>query len=173
MTNSNVTLSTKATTLIKTFVSKEAGYQKARKALLDELASTGWTSAHLRSPKTSGICTPEAWASLNKAVAMTLPKATAELAMADSVRGMTDAQKEKRRKAHQQIGSLIKDLRNAMARREPKRERDIVSPSERFIKQLDGMQAWLQEIDGEPAGKAMNTADIKSAILKLQGLLRG
>lgn len=173
MTNSNITLSSKASALIKTFVSREAGYQKARAALLDELANTGWTSAHLRSPKTSGLCTEEAWAALNKAVAMTLPKATCQLVLADSVKGMTDAQKDKRRKAMMQIGSLIKDLRNAMARREPKESRPVVSPSERYIKQLDNMQAWLQEIDGEPAGKAFNTTELKSAILKLQGLLRG
>jgi len=173
MTNSNITLSAKASTLIKTFVSREAGYQKARAALLDELANTGWTSAHLRSPKTSGLCTPEAWAALNKAVAMTLPKATCQLVLADSVKGMTDAQKDKRRKAMQQIGSLIKDLRNAMARREPKESRPVVAPSERHLKSLQNMVTWIDEIDGEPAGKAFDVVEIKSQLNKLIAMMRG
>lgn len=173
MTISNVSLSAKAAGLIKTFSSKEAGYQKAKTSLLDELIATGWTSAHLRSPKTTGLCTPEAWAELNRAVAMTLPKSTFALWEADTAKGMTEAQKFKRTGAQRQIGSLIKDLRNSMIRREPKESRPVTAPSERHLKSLQNMVTWIDEIDGEPAGKAFDVVEIKSQLNKLMALMKG
>lgn len=102
---------------IKSFVSADNKAGNLRGKVIDLLQAEGYAWTDFISPKSEGsTATPEVYDELKGAVFAGFTKTDQALVNAD-IKSLSDDRKAKRRAVQQQVGSKMKDLKNALKKR--------------------------------------------------------
>lgn len=97
--------------------SAERAFEKKRGAFIDLAWSFGIRSEHMKSPKTGGVISPEAFQELNDMIVAEFPAQEQKL-LGTPTASLDEETKKQKRDLQAKIGSKRSDLKGALERRE-------------------------------------------------------
>lgn len=137
---------------IRSFVSNDIKTDKARGAAIDLLQAEGYAWTDFISPKSEGsTATPEVYTELKEAVFAGFNKTDQALVNAD-IKGLSDDKKAARKKVQQQIGSKMKDLKNALKKRQEPEDtapKAPVAPETKIAELINEAIKKVQQYEGD------------------------